>query len=158
MSYTSQVRHLHKTLAPQVPIGVFVDALRPEAIGAADKTQFYAPERFSIQIAGSIGSAGGAIRLDVPVRANAQWLDTMKQRFASMIGLPVDVPLESMDFCTVTGRSISAVPVDQLRTLGKLNFFVKGKMIRLPAVPEIPIEYSLTKVKNLQSPRPSCPS
>lgn len=151
MSFTYQVKYLHKMLAPKVPIGVFVEALQPQAIGLADKTQFYAPERFSVQICGSIGSAGGAIRLDVPVHANPQWLDTMKQRFANMIGLPSSSSIEDMDFRTVTGRSISTVPVEQLRTLGKLNFFVEGKMIRLPSMPEIPIEYSLTKVKNLQS-------
>ncbi len=153
MSYTYQVRYLHKTLAPQVSIDSFVGALNPKAIGVADKAQFYAPLRFSVQISGGINSSAGAIRLDVPVHANPNWLDVMKQRFADIIGAPMlgAEALAEMDFKTVTGRSISTVPVDKLHTVGKLNFFVKNKMIRLPSVPEIPIEYSLTKVKNIQS-------
>jgi hypothetical protein len=142
--YTPQVRSLHKRLLPGLHISSFVNALKPQALGLASSAQFYSPIRFTVQICGGINAPAGAVRLDVPVHANPDWLETMKHRFATMINLPAkDVPM--MDFRTVAGRSISTYTVDELPDAGKLNLYLRGHQVRLPDVPVMPIEYSVNK-------------
>ncbi len=149
--FTRQVLYLHEQLAPEFDIESFVDALDPKAIGLSDKSQFYAPVNFSVQICGGINAPAGAITLAVPVHANPQWLDTMKRRFAKMVGM--GSVGKRMDFRMVNGQSISTMTgdVDELTRVGKLNFFVDNKLVRLPSMPETPIEYSVTKVPNIQA-------
>jgi hypothetical protein len=147
MQYCAQVEHLHAQVAPDMPIGAFVAAINPQALGFQSRDQLYAPVEFAVQIAGPLNGAAGAIRVKVPVHANPDWLPVMKHRFAAMIGGAVQA--QSLDFRTVDGRSISTVPVEQLHRVGKLHVFVQDKELRLPQVPSIPIEYSVTKMRDI---------
>lgn len=147
MQYCAQVEHLHAQVAPDMPIGAFVSAINPQALGFQSRDQLYAPVEFAVQIAGPLNGAAGAIRVKVPVHANPNWLPVMKHRFAAMIGGAVQA--QSLDFRTVDGRSISTVPVEQLHRVGKLHVFVQDKELRLPQVPAIPIEYSVTKMRDI---------
>ncbi len=119
--YTRKILYLHEQLGAEFDIESFVDAIEPEKIGLSDKSQFYEPLRFSVQICGGINAAAGAITLAVPVHANPQWLSTMKRRFAHMVG--VEARVETMDFRMINGQSISTVKdADELTRIGKLNF------------------------------------
>lgn len=149
--FTKPVRDMHRLLAPHVRIEQFVQALEPRALGLQTREQFYAPIAFGVQISGTIGSAAGAIRVEVPVHANANgWLDLMKSRFARMVGMP-HLRSEEMEFRTVTGRALQTVPIEELPHIGKLNLYVQGELMRLPEVPPIPIEYSTNKMNNIGS-------
>ena len=150
MSFTNQIQYLHSQLAPDTPIEVFADSLRPAAIGLESKAQFYAPIRFAVQIAGEINSPAGAFRVDVPVHANPNWLNDMKRRFAGMIGLKNSLQGSDMQFRTVSGVDISKLSVDVLPHVGKLNVFVNNKKVRMPTMPTIPVEYSVCKEANIQ--------
>lgn len=147
MQYCPQVEHLHAQVAPDMPIGAFVSAISPQALGFQSRDQLYAPVEFAVQIAGPLNGAAGAIRVKVPVHANPDWLPVMKHRFAAMIGGSVQA--RTLDFRTVDGRSISTVPVEQLHRVGKLHVFAGDKELRLPQVPAIPIEYSVTKMRDI---------
>ncbi len=149
--YTPQVRQAHARMAPRLPIGAFVQLLKPEAMGVATRAQFYAPVRFTVQLCGSIGSASSTVRVDVPVHANEErWLDDMKLRFAKMLGYKTTASeLARMDFRTVAGKSIAGVPVDRLAVVGKLDFCVDGKRVRVPEMPAVPMEYSATKLPSI---------
>lgn len=148
MQYCAQVEHLHAQVAPDMPMEAFVAAINPQALGFQSRDQLYAPVEFAVQIAGPLNGAAGAIRVQVPVHANPNWHSVMKHRFSSLIGQPL-LPLNQLEFRTVDGRSIANVPPEQLRNVGKLHVFVKGKELRLPAVPAIPIEYSVTKMRDI---------
>lgn len=151
MQYTRQVQYLHSQLAPTVPIDSFIDAIKPAALGLTDKSQFYAPVRFAVQICGGINAAAGAIRVDVPIHANERWLDDMKKRFAGMIGLKNSLQGSDISFRTVAGQDISTIDQQHLPRVGKLNVYVGDKKIRLPAMPAIPVEYSVCKEANIQA-------
>jgi hypothetical protein len=148
--FTAQVQHLHAQLAPEISIESFVGYLRPKAVGLADKSQFFAPLRFAVQVCGGISAPAGAIQVDVPVHANSNWLATMKHRFAGMIGMPLRKESDLV-FRTVTGKSLADVPVNKLASVGKLKVFVNGAQVCMSKMPEIPIEYSLSKVANIQT-------
>lgn len=149
--FTKEVRDVHRALAPHIPIAHFVEALEPAHFGLANREQFYAPISFGVQISGPIGGAAGAIRVNVPVHANADgWLDLMKRRFARMISMP-QLSVEEMEFRTVTGKSLATIALDQLPRVGKLNLFVQGELLRLPEVPPIPVEYSANKMHDIAS-------
>ena len=150
MQFTRQIQYLHSRLAPDSPIETFVDAVRAKAIGLSDKSQFYAPIRFSVQICGEISAPAGAIRVDVPVHANPNWLADMKKRFAGMIGLKNALSNVDISFKTINGKNIAELPVDDLYRVGKLNVYVGDKKVRLPNMPEIPVEYSVCKEANIQ--------
>ena len=148
--YSAHVRHLHSQLAPMLPIEAFVEALDPVAMGLQSANQFYAPVQFAVQISGPISAAAGAVRVQVPVHANPRWLSVMKQRFAAMIGMP-ELLEEEMDFRTVTGRSIGTIEDPaELHNVGKLNLYVRGELLRLPEVPAIPVEYSVSKLADIE--------
>lgn len=152
--YTAQVRHLHDQLAPTLPIEAFVDALEPTELGLQSRDQLYAPVSFTVQISGPISGAAGAIRVQVPVHANPHWLEVMKQRFVDMLGPQgAQMDPDDMDFRTVSGQSIETIGLQDLEALhhvGKLNLFVGDKMMRLPSVPAIPVEYSARKVADIE--------
>jgi hypothetical protein len=151
MQYTRQVQYLHSQLAPAVPIDSFINAIKPAALGLTDKSQFYAPVRFSVQICGGINAPAGAIRVDVPIHANERWLDDMKKRFAGMIGLKNSLQGSDISFRTVAGQDIATMDQQHLPRVGKLNVYVGEKKIRLPAMPAIPVEYSVCKEANIQA-------
>lgn len=151
MQFTRQIQYLHSRLAPDSPIETFIDAVKPKAIGLSDKSQFYAPVRFSVQICGGINAPAGAIRVDVPVHANENWLADMKSRFAGMIGLKNALSNVDISFKTVNGIDISTLKTEELPRVGKLNVFVGDKKVRLPNMPQIPVEYSVCKEANIQS-------
>lgn len=147
--YTKQVHDVHRLLAPLMRIDQFVAALKPSALNLEDRSQFYAPIAFGVQISGPIGGAAGAIRVEVPVHANPDgWLPLMKSRFARMVGMP-ELRADEMEFRTVTGAPLQSVPVDALPRVGKLNLFVHGELLRMPEVPAIPIEYSTNKMQDI---------
>jgi hypothetical protein len=150
MQYCAKVQHLHAQVAPDLPIDAFVAAVNPQALGFHSRNQLYAPIEFSVQVAGPLKGAAGAIRVNVPVHANPDWLPVMKHRFAAMIGQPM-LSLDQLDFRTVDGRSISEVPMDKLHCVGKLHVYVNDKELRLPQVPAIPIEYSVTKMHDIDN-------
>ena len=145
--HTSQIRYLHSQLARDVPIGAFVELMEPEAVGLTDKTQFYAPVRFSVQVCGGINAAAGAVRVDVPVHGNPDWLQDMKERFAGMMGISAS----HIEFKTVDGKSLDEFPVDFLDMAGKLHVYADGKEMRLAKMPEIPLEYRVNKESNVDA-------
>jgi len=148
-TFTKQVQDVHRLLAPRVPIEHFVEALNPKALGLEDRSQFFAPIAFGVQISGPIGGAAGGIRVEVPVHANPKgWLPLMKSRFARMIGMP-KLRAEEMEFRTITGAPLQSIPVESLNRVGKLNLFVQGELLRMPEVPPIPIEYSTNKMADI---------
>jgi hypothetical protein len=166
MSFTRQVQYLHEQIAPDLPIESFVDALRPEALGLTDRTQFYAPVRFTVQVcdpvaaAASVNGGSGAIRVDVPVHANPNWAKELKERFSGMVGgaNPSGVGIE---FRTVNGRNIETLPIEALPNVGKLNVYrvssggkapaLPPQKLRLSTMPVIPVEYSINKEANVQT-------
>ncbi|MBX9636960.1 MAG: hypothetical protein K2Q45_05355 [Nitrosomonas sp.] len=149
MKYTNQVYYLHKRLARHVPIDSFINALQPSELGLTDKSQFYAPVCFSVQICGGISAPAGAIRVNVPVYANDNWLVDMKKRFAGMIGLKNSLDHNNISFRTTAGQDIATVDKQKLPNIGKLNVFVGDTKVRLAAMPAIPIEYSVCKEANI---------
>lgn len=151
MKFTRQIQYLHSSIAPDLPIESFIDAVKPTAIGLEDKSQFYAPIRFTVQVCGAISAPAGAIRVDVPVHANSNWLSDMKSRFAGMIGLKQALSNVDISFKTVSGKDIATMPVNELPYVGKLNVWVGEKKVRLPNMPQIPVEYSVCKEANIQS-------
>ena len=136
MSFTHQIQHLYDTLGAGIPAYAFADALIPESIGLTDKKQFYAPIAFTVQI------SSGAIRINVPVHANDNWLDDMKRRFAGMTGAKNG----RGEFRTISNRLIESFSTEELPYIGKLNYVVNGKKVRMPTMPIIPIEYSINKM------------
>lgn len=145
--FTPQILYLHSQLAPDSYIERFVDLLDPKTVGLTDKSQFYAPVQFTVQVCGGINAAAGAIRLDVPVHANPNWLQVMKNRFSGMCGITNP---KSLDFKTITGQSISEFAPDDLSRVGKLNVFVNDKLLRLPEMPTVPVEFSVSKANHIQ--------
>lgn len=145
--FAPRILYLHSQLAPDSSIERFAELLDPKTVGLTDKSQFYAPIRFTLQICGGINAAAGAIRLDVPVHANPNWLQVMKSRFSGMCGVAA---AKSMDFKTITGKSISEFAPDELSQVGKLNVFVDNKLLRLPQMPTVPVEYSVNKSEHIQ--------
>lgn len=135
-----------------MPIEHFVDVLEPKSIGLQDKSQFYAPIQFVVQICGGVNAPAGAIKVDVPVHANPAWLQTMKSRFAGMVpDAIVGQSPAKIDFRTTTGESISQVALTDLSRVGKLSLFVNDKLVRLPTMPAIPVEYSVAKVGKIET-------
>jgi hypothetical protein len=145
--FTPRILYLHSQLAPESSVERFADLLDPKTVGLTDKSQFYAPVRFNVQVCGGINAAAGAIRLDVPVHANPNWLQVMKSRFSGMCGVP---NAASMDFKTITGKSISEFAPDDMSQVGKLNVFVNNKLLRLPEMPTVPVEFSVSKSDHIQ--------
>jgi hypothetical protein len=142
--FTSTVGHLHSRLAPQVPIEEFVDLLNPKAFGLEDKSQFYKPICFSIQLGRN--ASDGAIAMNVPVHANPEWMDMFKKRTAQMLNMK---STRGMEFRTINGKALDKFSIDNLPHVGKLNLFVDGNKVRMDTVPPVPLEYSVQKTGNL---------
>jgi len=147
VQFTSEVQQWHRELAPDIPIGDFVNYLDPEILGLESAAQFYAPVEFSVHVKGHISEPAGAIRLHVPVHANENWLDILKEHIGSMY----NVGSQYIDLKDVARRSISDFDKKNLPTIGKLSVFVDGRKARLDHMPEVPPEYSINKINAISS-------
>lgn len=148
MLFSDHFRFIHSQLAPTCPIEQFAHIAVPTALGMNSKKDFYAPIRFSIQVA---KGQAGAIRMDVPVHANdKQWLPELHERLVGMLKLPKGAA-HGVDLRTVTGNSIKEVPTEKLNAVGKLHLFVDGRRKLLDGIPTVPVEYSVTKRADIKS-------
>ena len=141
--FTAQVQQWHHDVAPQIPIGDFVQYLEPQLLGLESEAQFYAPVELSVHVKGPISDAAGAMRLHVPVHANNQWLPTLKERIGALFGV------DSVELKDVCGRPLSEFSLDELDRVGKLHVFIDGKKARLDTMPEVPLEYSINKLDSI---------
>lgn len=142
MLYSDRFKAIHANLAPDFPIEHFASILEPAAIGLSTKQEFFAPVQFSIQVRGKTAAANGALRLNVPVYANENWLTELKERISKMAGLPSGTCVELK---TVTRKPLSAIPEEKLNQVGKLFMYVNDKPLLLETMPSVPIEYSMSK-------------
>jgi hypothetical protein len=149
--FTSEVRTLHATLAPQLPIGNFVKTLKPKDFGYPDARHFYENVNFSVKIFGGINAPNGIMRLSVPVHANENWLRDMKARFLKVAAnqVPSGTLPEHVDFRTMDGRSVSTFDPSRLHTTGKLHLYVNDRKVILDEMPRVPLEYSTQKVASI---------
>lgn len=151
MKYSPAFIIVHKRLAPALPIGRFASIVNPQAIGFNSQKDFYAPVRFSVQVAEGVT---GAIRLDVATEKNPNWLQDMKEQLTETLGLrAVGDAVNAIDLRTITGKPLEQVPTTQLHTIGKLYVYRTdtGEPVRLPAIPNVPAEYRVTKVSDLKA-------
>lgn len=137
---------IHRRLAPAVPIGRFASYVNPQAIGFNSERDFYAPVQFSVQLADGVM---GALRLNVATQKNPNWMTDMKEQLAKTIG--VEARNASIELKTITGMPLERVPESGLNTVGKLNVYHKGQLIRLASLPNVPPEYRVTKVADLHA-------
>jgi hypothetical protein len=144
MKYSPSFVLVHKRLAPAIPIGRFAAVVNPQAIGFNSKEDFYAPVRFSIQVANGVT---GAMRVDVATHKNPNWLQDMKQQLAETMGVNASIELR-----TVTGMPVERLNVNQLHNAGKLYVYnaKTGDSIRLSELPSVPPEYRVNKVSDLK--------
>lgn len=148
MLFSDHFRFIHSQLAPTCPIENFAQIAVPSALGMNSKKDFYAPIRFSIQVA---KGQAGAIRMDVPVHANEkQWLPELHERLVGMLKLPKGAA-HGVELRTVTGTSLKEVPTEKLNATGKLHLFVDGRRKLLDGIPIVPVEYSVTKRADIKS-------
>jgi hypothetical protein len=143
MSFSPSFILAHKRLAPSIPIGRFASYVNPQAIGFNSESDFYAPVEFSVQVADGVT---GALRINVATQKNSNWMADMKDQLAKTLNVETQIDLK-----TVTGMPIERVSPTGLQNVGKLNVFdaKTGKLIRLSALPEVPVEYRVTKVADL---------
>lgn len=148
MKYSPSFISAHKRLAPALPIGRFADIVNPQAIGFNSQKDFYAPVRFSVQVAEGVT---GGMRLDVATEKNPNWLQDMKDQLAETLNLSSTG--DSIELKTVTGKPLDQVHPTQLHNVGKLYVYKKDaeKPVFLSALPSVPAEYRVTKVADLKT-------
>lgn len=148
MKYSPSFISAHKRLAPALPIGRFADIVNPQAIGFNSQKDFYAPVRFSVQVAEGVT---GGMRLDVTTEKNPNWLQDMKDQLAETLSLSSTG--DSIELKTVTGKPLDQVHPTQLHNVGKLYVYKKDaeKPVFLSALPSVPAEYRVTKVSDLKT-------
>lgn len=148
MKYSPSFVSAHKRLAPALPIGRFADIVNPQAIGFNSQKDFYAPVRFSVQVAEGVT---GGMRLDVATEKNPNWLQDMKDQLAETLNLSSTG--DSIELKTVTGKPLDQVHPTQLHNVGKLYVYKKDaeKPVFLSALPSVPAEYRVTKVADLKT-------
>jgi len=142
MQFSPTFQQVHRTLAKGCGISIeqLASIANPAALGLSAKRDFYEPVRFALKLT----HAGDAIVLGVPVAENAGWLAELKRRTAAT--LAIGGPLgEALEFRTINDTPLEAVAVRALPSVGHLNVYAVGKLVRLPELPSVPIEFSATK-------------
>lgn len=144
MEYSDHFRRAHARIASGLPIHRFARLANPQALGVSSRKDFFAPVRFSVH---AQTEGHGIIRMDIPVHSNPNWMTELKTRLAGTLSIPSS---KTIDLRTVTGKPLEKVEVHNLRKVGKLNIYVDGKLKRFDKMPEVPIEYSVTKRQELR--------
>lgn len=142
MQFSASFRRLHALVGKSVSIEQLARIANPAALGLNDKRDFYDPVRFCI----ALGPECGALRIGVPVALNDEWHTELKRRVAATLALSA---AEDIELRTINEVPLHEVPIRQLAGVGHLNVYNRGKLVRLAALPTVPIEFSATKLNAL---------
>jgi len=129
-------------------IDEFADTMEPADLGMRSRGEFYAPITLKVRMSGQSSEAMGCIAMAIPVHENPSWFSKLQERVAATMGSSKS-SASNMDVCNIEGTSISTMSPDQLRTVGQLNVYVRGRRKRLKTVPTPPAEYSANKVSSI---------
>jgi hypothetical protein len=150
MEYSDHFLQVHSELAPTLPVEVFADSIEPASIGLADRSEYYAPVQFFVQISKPVpGGVSGTLQLELPVHGNSGWLADLKTRIGRIMNNNVNVD----SVRTVDGTLLETYAPDDLPTVGRLYVHnTAGSRVVLSAPPAtIPREYSVHKERDVRS-------
>jgi hypothetical protein len=145
MQFSPAFKQLHRTLGRSLSLEQLANIANPAALGLSGKRDFYEPVKFGL----TLTTAGDAINIGVPVAENESWLSELKRRVASTLDFPVDGA--GLEFRTINEVPLQLLAVQALPSVGHLNVYRNGVLVRLPELPKVPIQFSVTKLAALNA-------
>ena len=141
MKFSPAFQQLHRTLIKgSISIEQLASIANPAALGLNDKRDFYEPVRFALRLT----AAGDALNIGVPVAENENWLGELKRRTAATLGI-AQGDIIGLEFRTINEVPLQSISLRAITSVGHLNVYAGGKLVRLAQLPTVPVEFSVTK-------------